>query len=229
MRYLKYLRADWQCFIAACRRISHPSLQQSLSASCGGDMFAQTYKSEPDQVGFPSCVQPTGVISPVEMITLAAGLRLVEYDSSDESDPENMEVFQDKPGSSVCENSRFSALDLKQEIIDPPIPIRQKQFESFDSTELLREPNSTRERRPEMSSLPVLQSEQTSCPNMTLLSEQMTCETSARAVRCLSQLKEVVMRLQTKKLFSYNPSSLIKLLAQAENCSLQSRLSHFNK
>lgn len=129
-------------------------------------MFALTYKGEPDRVEFTSCVQPTGVISPVEMINLAAGLRLVEYDSSDESDPENMEVSQDKPGASLCENSRFSAL---------------------------------------------------------------TCETSARAVRCLSELREVVTRLQTKKLFSYNPSSLLKLLAQVENCSQQSHLSHFIK
>ncbi|XP_044045509.1 protein Lines homolog 1 isoform X2 [Siniperca chuatsi] len=222
VRYLKYLRADWQGFTAACGRISvsdcHLSLQQSLSASCGGDMFALTYKGEPDRVEFSACVQPTDVISPVEMIRLAAGFRLVEYGSSDESDPENMEVSQDEPGASVSKKSRFRAVDVKQGIDGPPIPIRQKQYESSNVTE----------KRPE-TSLQLLQSEQTSSPNMAPQSGQVTCETSARAILCLSELREVVTRLQTKKLFPYNPSSLLKLLAQVENCSQQSHLSHFSK
>uniref|UniRef100_A0A667X6W2 Lines homolog 1 n=1 Tax=Myripristis murdjan TaxID=586833 RepID=A0A667X6W2_9TELE len=43
----------------------------------------------------------------------------------------------------------------------------------------------------------------------------------ATTVLCLSELREVVMRLQMKKLFPYNPLSLLKLLAQIEtlNCS----------
>lgn len=40
--------------------------------------------------------------------------------------------------------------------------------------------------------------------------------TFLRAVLCLSELREVVTRLQRKKLFPYNPSSLLKLLAQVE-------------
>lgn len=163
------------------------------------------------------------------MISLGAGLRLVDYDSSDESDQDNMEVSQDKPEVDISEKSRFSAPDVKQEISGSPVPIRQKQYMSSDSNELLSKSVSTLERRQETSSLPLLQSEQTSSPNMAPLSGQVTCETLARAVRCLSQLREVVTRMQTKKLFPYNPSSLLKLLAQVENCSQQSDLSHFNK
>ncbi|XP_029284603.1 protein Lines homolog 1 [Cottoperca gobio] len=217
VRYLKYLRADWQGFTAACGRTSLPdrrlSLQQSPTASCGGDMSKGTFKGQ-DQGKFSSCVQPIGAISPV-----AAGFHLVEYDSSDESDPEKMEVSQDESGASVCE-----ALDVKQEISGAPVSIRQKQYESEESasTGLLSEPNSTPERRPEGPSLPVLQSEQTSSPNMAPLSGQVTCDILSRAVLCMSQLREVVTRLQTKKLFPYNPSSLLKLLAQLENCSSQS-------
>ncbi|XP_038549662.1 protein Lines homolog 1 isoform X2 [Micropterus salmoides] len=233
VRYLKYLRADWQGFTAACERISvsdcNLSLQQSLSTSCGGDMFTLAYKGEPERVEFSSLVQSTNVISPAKMISLGAGLRLVDYDSSDESDQDNMEVSQDKPEVDISEKSRFSAPDVKQEISGSPVPIRQKQYMSSDSNELLSKSVSTLERRQETSSLPLLQSEQTSSPNMAPLSGQVTCETLARAVRCLSQLREVVTRMQTKKLFPYNPSSLLKLLAQVENCSQQSDLSHFNK
>ncbi|XP_075947032.1 protein Lines homolog 1 isoform X3 [Anarhichas minor] len=220
VRYLKYLSADWRGFTAACGTISlpdcHLSLQQSPTASAGGDMLK--VKGEPDQVEVSSCVQPTGVIPPVGTTRLAAGFHLVEYDSSDQSDPENMEVSQEEPGPSACEKGRFSALYVKQELSGPPLPIRHRQYESS-----VYKPNS----RQEGPSLPVLQSEQTSsCPTV---SGQLTCGTLARAVLCLSELREVVTRLQTKKLFPYNPSSLLKLLAQVQNCSEQSHLLHFNK
>ncbi|XP_031733375.1 protein Lines homolog 1 isoform X2 [Anarrhichthys ocellatus] len=220
VRYLKYLSADWRGFTAACGTISlpdcHLSLQQSPTASAGGDMLK--VKGESDQVEFSSCVQPTGVIPPVGTTRLAAGFHLVEYDSSDQSDPENMEVSQEEPGPSACEKGRFSALDVKQELSGPPLPIRHRQYESS-----VYKPNS----RQEGPSLPVLQSEQTS--SCLTVSGQLTCGTLARAVLCLSELREVVTRLQTKKLFPYNPSSLLKLLAQVQNCSEQSHLLHFNK
>lgn len=185
-------------------------------------MVKEMNNVEPGRVEFSSCVQPTGVISSVGMKSLAAGFRLVEYDSSDESDPENIEVSQDKPLVSVGEKN------VKQKISGPPVPIRQKQYVSSDSTELLSEPNSTLE-RPEGPSLAVLQNKQTPYPNTAPLSGQVTCELLARAVLCISELREVVMRLQTKKLFPYNPSSLLKLLAQVENWSEQSHVLHFNK
>ncbi|XP_034385453.1 protein Lines homolog 1 isoform X2 [Cyclopterus lumpus] len=213
VRYLKYLRADWRGFTAACGRISltggHRSLQQSLTGD--GDMLKVTDKGEPDRVEVSACVQPTGVISPVGTLRLAAGFHLVEYDSSDQSDPENMEVSQEEPGPSVSEKSRFSALDVKQKISGSPMPIGQQQYESSVS-----KPMCTLERRQEGPSLPVLQSEQTSCPTMW---GRLPCETLARAELCMSELREVVTRLQTRKLFPYNPSSLLKLLAQVENCS----------
>ncbi|XP_054474174.1 protein Lines homolog 1 isoform X2 [Anoplopoma fimbria] len=193
VRYLKYLRADWTGFTAACGRSGSSdwrlSLQQSHTASGGGDRLEVTWKGEQDGAEVSSRVQPAGVT-----VRLAAGCHLVEYDSSDQSDPENMEVSLEEPGPSVREKSRFSALDVKQEIVG------QKQCESSDS-----EPNSTLERR---------QEEGPSLP-----SGRAACETLARAVLCMSELREVVTRLQTKKLFPYNPSSLLKLLAQVENCA----------
>ncbi|XP_078113879.1 protein Lines homolog 1 isoform X2 [Sander vitreus] len=233
VRYLKFLQADWQGFTATCGRIRSPhfhrSLQQSLTALCAADTLKVTCKDEPDQVKFSSCAQSTGATSPVGRVGLAAGFHLVEYDSSDESDPENMEVSQDEPAASVCDKSTFSALGVKQEISGPPVPIRQKQYEASDSTGLLSRPNSTLERRAEGPCLPVLQSEQPSGPNMAPQPGQVAWETLARAVVCMSELREVVTRLQTNKLFPYNPSSLLKLLAQVENCSKQSCLLHFNK
>lgn len=222
MRYLKYLRADWQGFTAACGKVSvsdcQLSLQKSLPDSGAGDMFALTYKGQPGQVGFSPCVQPKD--TPVEMISMAAGSRLVGYSSSDESEPENMDC-QDESGTSVCENSRFSALDGKQKISGAPV--MKQQFESSHPPVLPSPSNSALERTPAGSSS---LTEHTSCPDAAPLSGQVTCATSVRAVLCLSQLREVVTRLQTKNLFPYNPSSLIKLLEQVQNCFQQSHLSH---
>ncbi|XP_053283325.1 protein Lines homolog 1 isoform X2 [Pleuronectes platessa] len=211
VRYLKYLKADWQGFTAACERDTeshcHVSLQESLTRLCGGDKPALTFKVQPEQDESSSCVQPTWVFPPVEGVSLGSGLRLVEYDSSDESDPESMEISEDAPGASI-----------KRRRGAPPPSTRQKHYEPCDSSGYLSVHTSTQERRPEGLSPPSLQSRQRSHT----LSGQGTCETLARVVACLSELREVVTRLQTKKLFPYNPSSLLKILAGVEICSQQS-------
>ncbi|XP_020487201.1 protein Lines homolog 1 isoform X2 [Labrus bergylta] len=189
VRYLKYLSADWPGFTAACGRIGcQRSLQQRSSpASCGGDVLEQKTKGEP------------------------GGLRLVQYGSSDESGPEDMEVCHDESRMPVCENSRLNVNhDVKQEMSGPPGPIRQKQYESSHS---LSQANAALK---SSSSSSVLHSEQTG-PNMAALSGQVS--TSERTVLCLSQLRVLLTRLHARKLFPYNPSSLIKLLAQVENKS----------
>lgn len=203
MRYLKFLRADWQGFSGAC----------GLATLCVGDMSAGTCQGELQAVDL--CAQPTSRVSPV-----AAGIRLVEYDSSGDSDPENM-VSKDEPGTFICED-RFDALHVRQADRGPQVPIRQTLFELSPSAGLMSQPTATLERRPEELSPLVLQNEQTSCPNMTALSRRVTCAASARTVSCLSKLKEVVTRLQAKELFPYNPSSLLKLLGQVENFSQES-------
>lgn len=199
MRYLKYLRADWQGFTAACGKTSlldgHLSLQQSPTALCGGDVLKVT-NGDQDPYRSNACFQHTGAISLAGMISMAAGFHLVEYDSSDESDTEEMEVSQGAP---VSEKSRFSALDMKLQTLS-------------DLTGILIEPNTTPHRRAEGPRVPVFLSEQTSCPNMAPVSGHVTCDTLARVVLCMSQLREVVKRLHTKKLFPYNPSSLLRLL-----------------
>ncbi|XP_062246646.1 protein Lines homolog 1 isoform X2 [Platichthys flesus] len=218
VRYLKYLKADWQGFTAACERDTeshcHVSLQESLTRLCGGDKPALTFKVQPEQDESIACVQPTCVFPPVEGVSLCSGLRLVEYDSSDESGPDSMEISEDAPGASI-----------KQRRGGPPPSTRQKHYEPCDSSGYLSVPTSTQERRPEGLSPQSLQSRQRSHT----LSGQGTCETLVRVVACLSELREVVTRLQTKKLFPYNPSSLLKILAGVEICSQQSPPSQFNK
>lgn len=200
MRYLKYLTDDWQGFTATCGRISmsesNLSMHESLTCSRHGDISACAYKGQPL----------------TEEISLTTRPRLVEYDSSDDSDQENMEMDgEDERGANVC---------VKQETTGPQLPIKPKQYVSCDSTGLLSKPNSMLERQPQGISL--LRTAQE--PNMAPLSGQVT-----RTVLCLSKLREVMTRLQTKKLFPYNPSSLLKLLAQVQKCSQQSELSQFSK
>lgn len=90
--------------------------------------------------------------------------------------------------------------EASDEATGPQMPIRQKQCVIHDSTGMLSKPK------------PMVQQQ----PNMAPLSGQLT-----RTVLCLSKLREVVTKLQTKKLFPYNPSSLLKLLAQVHKCFQQ--------
>ncbi|XP_071387546.1 protein Lines homolog 1 [Centroberyx affinis] len=121
VRYLKHLRADWEGFTLACRRID-------------------------------LCVPPTTLTPAVDGASLASGLRLVDYGSSEESDTQDMEVSDASQGNS---GPRSRGSDV-------------------------------------------------------------TLGTSRRTISCLSELRAVVARLRMKKLFPYNPSSLLKLLAQVE-------------
>lgn len=213
VRYLKYLRSDWQNFRAACR-------QSGASGRCLSSPGCELW-----QVEFSSCAQATGVVSPVEINSAVAGLRLVEYASSDESDSESMD-YQEQQKMSFCYKSKFSTLGVKQEMRELPVSIRLPHLEASHPAGIQSQPGAALEKRPE-GSLPLApQSEQTSCPNITAPSKHLTCDASTRAAECLSELREVVMRLHAKQLFPYNPSSLLKLLAQVENCSKQSQ---FNK
>lgn len=124
-------------------------------------------------------LQLGGSVPPLEDSSLGLGLRLVEYDSSDESDEET--TPRHKP-------SKF-----------------QEMLMTDSSAKLKTKPGSS-----------AVQSEQV-CSTAAILLEQETCGTLDRAVSCLSKLKEVLTRLQTKNLFPYNPSSLLKLLAQVES------------
>lgn len=173
VQYLKCLRDDWQGFAAACGRITMSDCCLSQQKKLGADRSTLKCKGEPDKAESGSRVIP-----PAGRLGVASELRLVEYDTSDESDSENTVE-------SVC------ALNGKQ----------------YKSTALLSP-------RPEGLLQPVLQP----AANMVSLSGQLPGEISVRAVHCLSQLREVVTRLHTKKLFPYNPSSLLKLLAQVESC-----------
>ncbi|MEQ2185904.1 hypothetical protein GOODEAATRI_022920, partial [Goodea atripinnis] len=165
VRYLKYLRGDWQGFTAASGHRKVP-----LADSHGSELGEG--------------LQPKGSVSPLEGSSLDVGLRLVEYDNSDESSEES--------------------------------PIGHK--ESKSPTAPMTDSSSKMKTKHSSS---VMQSEQ-GCPTEAAPLEQETCDTLEKTVSCLSELREVVTRLQTKKLFPYNPSSLLKLLAQVETCQRSS-------
>ncbi|KAM9832175.1 protein Lines homolog 1 [Neosynchiropus ocellatus] len=139
VRYLKYLLSDWQGFTQACRKISSQS-------NCS----ARTPLAVKMDSG---CSKLTHSVDP--------GIRLVEYESSEESDLEDMEVTQ---GSGPFPGAGASIAE---------------QREQSDG--------------------------------------QVSCRTVAQAVDCLCQLREVVARLHAKKLFPYNPSSLLRLLTEVGN------------
>lgn len=217
MRYLRFLRTDWQGFTAACGRIDSSDCHPQKSC---GDASMVTHKDQRRRVAL--CAKTMDDVPTVELNSSAAGFRLVEYTSSDESD-QDITDSPGGPGTSVCDETTSSSRDVKQEIGGPP---GQTNSESSYSAEISSQANTTVERRPESLSPAVLRSEQTSCSVVPTLSEHVTSKASIRAVGCLAELREVVTRLQVKKLFPYNPSSLLKLLTQVENCSQHSRLSH---
>ncbi|XP_029946110.1 protein Lines homolog 1 isoform X1 [Salarias fasciatus] len=164
VRYLKCLRDDWPGFIWACGGGAAapdcgPSLQESRSAP------------PTPPAGAGSCVTPPQ-------------RRLVDYDSSDGSDPEDMEVCDSRPGPpGGLGNADAARL--------PASPRHRRRLSLTDS------PGAAAAPRPGV-------------------------VTSARAVQCLCELREVVSRLHARKLFPYNPASLLKLLTQVEDASQQS-------
>lgn len=200
--YLKYLRADWQGFSAACGQISTSvcHLQKVLATSCDANISLVTCKGQLREVELSPCALPTRFVSPVEVKSLVLGPCLVDYSSSDESGPENMDYQADKM------TSGFSDLDMKEEVSGFRLQ-KQTHFESSCSWQ----PTYAQETRAEGS---------------LHISRYVTCEASTRAVGCLSELREVLKRLQEKDLFPYNASSLLKLLAEVCHCSQKS---HFNK
>nr|XP_043887032.1 protein Lines homolog 1 isoform X2 [Solea senegalensis] len=155
VRYLKLVASDWQGFAAACEKVASSSHSRTPPPT------------QRHEAGCSSRVQPTGG-------GVGVGLRLVAYESSDESDSENMEV-------PVCAETQNPTFNVK-------------------APRLLTD--------------------------AAVSGQNSSCETLTRAVVCLSEVGAVVTRLQTKKLFPYNPTSLLRLLAQVQTCSQQSPLSH---
>ncbi|MEQ2210111.1 hypothetical protein XENOCAPTIV_008560 [Xenoophorus captivus] len=165
VRYLKYLRGDWQGFTAASGHRKVP-----LADSHGSELGEG--------------LQPKSSVSPLEGSSLDVGLRLVEYDNSDESSEESPNGHKESKSPTALMTDSSSKMKTKH-------------------------------------SSSMIQSEQ-GCPTEAAPLEQETCDTLEKTVSCLSELREVVTRLQTKKLFPYNPSSLLKLLAQVETCQRSS-------
>ncbi|XP_029977883.1 protein Lines homolog 1 isoform X2 [Sphaeramia orbicularis] len=82
VHYLKFLRTDGQGFTSACIRMSaHHCPQFHPPRSSSGS-------------GLHESNQPTALVCPVGGAGLTIGLCLVDYDGSDESDPENMDVSE---------------------------------------------------------------------------------------------------------------------------------------
>lgn len=140
VHYLRYLRRDWEGLTAACR--ASGGVQQPVGGSTGSGCGVRAVSAGS---------------GPSAGSTLSDGLRLVEYDSSDESTEEETE-----DGGSVWRSRSECWSQPRQE------------------------------------------------------AGQVDMDLLDRTVRCLSELREVLVRLHSRQLFPYNPSSLLKLLAQVE-------------
>lgn len=195
VQYLKCLIADWQGFRIVCGRTLTASLPASSSA-CDTSVMCEG-GIQPCEITTCIPAHPPGVFSPLEMNSSAHGLHLVDYSSSDESDHEKVGPQDKELTSSVA------ALDITEVKPGLQVPVRHAHFKTSHSAGLLNQLTDFKEG-----------------PDKT---SDVTCEISARVLGCLSELREVVMRLHIKKLFPYNPAPLLKLLGQVEDCSLQSR------
>lgn len=141
--------------------------------------------------------------------------RLVEYPSSDESDQDEAAC---QGHSRTGDNSRSTTGTVNE-----PAPNSMGQHHSESSyLEPCQTQTTTGRRRRRL----WLQTPQEERPSSSKPTEG---KTSGRTVRCLSQLRQVVTRLQAKELFPYNPSSLLKLLAQVENAPLTLNATAGNK
>lgn len=85
--------------------------------------------------------------------------------------------------------SGVTALDIAEE---NPLPVRQTHFRTSQSAGLLNQPGET---------------------------SGVAGEISAKVLGCLSELRDVVVRLHMRRLFPYNPAPLLKLLGQVQDCS----------
>uniref|UniRef100_A0A8C5GPN2 Lines homolog 1 n=2 Tax=Gouania willdenowi TaxID=441366 RepID=A0A8C5GPN2_GOUWI len=132
-------------------------------------------------------ISPTVSEPPVRSSSSPAVLRLVDYESSEESDSESMDVSEVKAeSSSLSEDTNQSSASVTHKQSDPATTVITGSMSTF------------------------------------MDSGQLRCKVLNKSSICLSQLREVVTRLHAKKLFPYNPSSLLKLLAQVESCYQQS-------
>lgn len=130
----------------------------------------------------------------------AEKIRLVDYPSSDESDLDEKDP-QGQSRTSAFEKAR-STTDTVNDQVSESSYLAQGRTER------------TAERRRGRFSLEAGR-ERREGPSSWKLTDGQTLD---RTVDCLSHLRQVVTRLQAKKLFPYNPSSLLKLLAQVDSC-----------
>ncbi|CAL8246590.1 unnamed protein product [Lota lota] len=235
VRYLKHLRADFPGFLLACRKMeeSDPCLRAQMSFSVSrGDAASVpvhvetqgTTHTSPDLDRTKLCTRPTAYM-PTRLSTgLGSGLCLVDYSSSDESGTEEMEVSQAshkdvdegnvraKPPDSEIDGSRRWNMELEKLAMSTPaddnLPDRTAQVQTVVC-------NHGQERPTQYMSLAASQFGQTTGRTHTPGGRTLT-----RSLLCLSDLRRVVAKLNAKNLFPYNPKSLLKLLAQAEDVHL---------
>lgn len=197
VHYLKYLKEDWQGFTATCGGPGYCSPMQ-LSAT---GFCALKHANLPDADGLGSCIQPLCGDPPVGGSVSAVGHRLVAYDSSDESESESEAEAEASTAMNQEADGGFASITQKEK-----------------SAASLTEADSTSEGVPEGSS---------THKHGASAFRREVCHPVEGPVLCLSELREVLTRLQRKKLFPYNPSSLLKLLAQVLNCYQHSETSQW--
>ncbi|XP_030232432.1 protein Lines homolog 1 isoform X1 [Gadus morhua] len=216
VRYLKHLRADFPGFLLACRKMeeSDPRVRAQLSFSVPvrvgtpGTTHAASDRDRTKLFTRPTAHVPTRPAS----TGLGSGLCLVDYSSSDESGSEEMEVSQASHKDADEGNRRAKLPDSEKRamsaLADDNLPDRKAQVQDVVC-------DHGQERPTPYLGLAASQFGQT-----TGLAHTQGGRTLTRSLLCLSDLRRVVAKLNTKNLFPYNPKSLLKLLAQAEEVHL---------
>ena len=212
VRYLKHLRADFPGFLLACRKMEESDqrvrAQLSFSVPVHVGMPGTTHTG-PDRERTKLCARPTADVPTTPSTGSGSGLCLVDYSSSDESATEEMEVSQASHEDAGNGNVR----------VKPPDSEKRATSASGDNlpdrTALAVVCHHGQERPTPYLGLAASQSGQTTGPAPTPGGRTLT-----RSLLCLSDLRRVVAKLNAKNLFPYNPKSLLKLLAQAEDVHL---------
>ncbi|XP_056135378.1 protein Lines homolog 1 [Lampris incognitus] len=226
VRYLKHLRADREGFLLALvKELRDWSVTLKLKRHTLSQIVV-VHLSSQDLVQSSLGVQPMACIPSVGEARLNIGLCLVDYESSEESDTDDMEVSKYsldtkkgkmRPQPTVSNESRLRDLDAIPGTSGLPDSQAQTQIECKPRAST---PGAQTESRPRFERT-TRRLSSTSSLQMTQTGQTPSAQTelSKRTVVCLSQLREVVARLRMKNIFPYNPTCLLKLLDQFENVS----------
>ncbi|XP_062327015.1 protein Lines homolog 1 [Osmerus eperlanus] len=226
VRYLKHLQGDRESFSEACQKMEALDWTQRLD-SLGEDLHRSSLAP-------CSSVSPLGLVLPSPV----PPLRLVDYGSSDESETEVMDV-SDTPrratGLEACiseSRPRLGGLNLSQGDKREPSsslgrtqegPQLSSSTEGFQTTLDCKKTTgrgSQPRTDPDCGQGRSLPGPGWRLRTLAPAQDRRHGDLDRRAFTCLSELRDVIARLQKRNLFPYNPTSLLKLLTKIETESV---------